>query len=33
VKGKFDTEDNLIDTQTIEKLEVFITEFDKLVRQ
>jgi chromate reductase, NAD(P)H dehydrogenase (quinone) len=33
VKGKFDTEDNLTDTQTIEKLKEFITGFDKLVRQ
>ncbi|MBY0481194.1 MAG: NAD(P)H-dependent oxidoreductase [Chitinophagaceae bacterium] len=32
VKGKFDAEDNLIDTETTEKLKVFITEFEKLVR-
>jgi NAD(P)H-dependent FMN reductase len=33
VKGKFDTESNLTDTQTTKKLKEFITEFDKLVRQ
>jgi chromate reductase, NAD(P)H dehydrogenase (quinone) len=33
VKGKFDTEDNLTDTQTTIKLKEFINEFDKLLRQ
>ncbi|OUD29164.1 NADPH-dependent FMN reductase [Flavobacterium sp. FPG59] len=33
VKGKFDTENNLIDTKTTEELNGFINEFNKLVRQ
>ena len=33
VKGKFDSEGNLIDAKTTKELKDFINEFDKLVRQ